>query len=447
MIRFLLFALVVLIGVAVPAHADVRDVAVGVAGDRADIRIVFDGVPTSVSAAPDADGVVVHVAGLSARARTIETAGSGPLSAVTFVASEGGVDVHLQLRAEAVAARAFVEGRELRIAVQFVSPWMGAESAPRTNVSANPSVSPSTNPGQNQVAHNSTPARSQVAAPSTAHASDVDASAEHAADPSEPAHDSSPETAAPTVAEPEAAEVAHVVNAAEPPAATPEAAPEAFPQASPEAAPENTVVAAHEPSLGSSVDYPDVSGPGADHADDVQEAEHPAAVGVSEPSGHEPSTVLGAQVSARPGVPNPADDAGAPPQSAWMFDRNDRSRPVVVAGGGLDYTACENAEETVRSDPWNLEALSRYASCLALRGELLGAAVTFRRLLTFEPDNVGAEIGLAATQQELGETAFAVEVYQRLLPDMVGDAQAARVRALLALAGAPAVEPDAQGHH
>jgi len=194
------------------------------------------------------------------------------------------------------------------------------------------------------------------------------------------------------------------------------------------------------------------------------------------PSGHDATSVLGSQVSARPGTPTPSDDGGAAhdlghepapglahdlaavepasepahtpsvAESTWTFDRSDRSRPVVVAGGGLDAAACEDAETIVRNDPWDLEALRRYGSCQALQGELANAASTFQRLLTFEPDNAGAEIGLAATQQELGEIAAAVEVYQRLLPHVAGDGEAARLRALLALAGASPGEDDGQGH-
>lgn len=369
MIRTLLlaaaFCAAFVAGLVAPARADVRDVSFGAAGDRVDVVIVFDGAATAASAAPSADGVLVRAAGLDGRARVIETTGSGPLRAIAVAPGEGGLDLDLKFQDEPVAARAFVEGRTLRVAVRLAAP-----------VLANAPV-----------------ALSPHAAPSTP----IDSAPVDSA-PAGVAHDA-PETFAPT-----------------------------------------------------------------DHGDAAEAAAH---VGVSAPRAHDPSAVLGAQVSARPGTPSPSDDAGGPDGFGDRADdhhaadphhaadgaaddpRADRSRPTVIAAGGLDDEACRAAETTLREDPWNLDALRRYASCLAIKGDLAGAQAAFERLLTFEPDDIEAQIGLAATEHERGDAAVAAEVYGRLLEEAVGDGEAARLRALLAVATASSGEAAAHApdHH
>jgi tetratricopeptide (TPR) repeat protein len=108
----------------------------------------------------------------------------------------------------------------------------------------------------------------------------------------------------------------------------------------------------------------------------------------------------------------------------------------VIFAGGLTDDDCLAAETAIRNDPWDLGSLKRYASCEALRGEAAEAETAFRRLLTFTPEDPDAELGLAAVRHEQGFASEAAATYQRLLEDATGDAEAARLRALLALAAA-----------
>lgn len=324
---------------AVAAHAEVRDVAVGVDGRRAEIAIEFDAAPTAAAAAPDAasgaGGLMVFAGGVVARPRRIETAAADVLRAVELRPGEGGVDIGLEMAASPAAARAWIDGRTLHVAILLAEP-MGGVAAPMTTAATD--LTPRDTSSFPSLR---APALDLDAQPSA----DVDAAPPAPAEPAEPAAPGSRDR---------------------------------------EAAPARP------------------------------------AGGESEASAATPSASDGAAPTPQAGLANPAT-------------RADFTRPTVLFAGGLGAEECRAAENAVRDDPWDLDALRRYASCLALDGDLDGAATAFRRLLTFAPDDAEAELGLAAVRHELGEVDASAAVYQRLLETAQGDAAAARLRALLAL--------------
>lgn len=330
--------------VAPPALADMRDVKVGVAGARADILIEFDASPTAAAAGPQADGLVVHASGVSARPRRIETVSGGIVTAVVVREGEGGVEIDLHLAREAVSAQARLEGRALRVVLELAEPLSVSGGAPAATLAQAPS------------APMPTPSAMVATEPATA----------------------PPPTASAQLLGEEESPVVRIAPTASPP--------------SPGSAPSALVAAATPPELR-----------------------------------------LGGAESARAAAPAAADGAGG---SGRPASPRDPSRPTVIFAGGLTDDDCLAAETAIRNDPWDLGSLKRYASCEALRGEAAEAETAFRRLLTFTPEDPDAELGLAAVRHEQGFASEAAATYQRLLEDATGDAEAARLRALLALAAA-----------
>jgi hypothetical protein len=158
----------------------------------------------------------------------------------------------------------------------------------------------------------------------------------------------------------------------------------------------------------------------------------PSALATTAPVPSAPDLRLGGGETARAAAPQPANAGGSGRPAA----ARDPSRPAVIFAGALTEEDCMTAETAIRTDPWDLAALKRYASCEALRGEAAGAETAFRRLLTFTPDDPEAELGLAVVRHEQGFAGEAAGAYQRLLEDATTDAGAARLRALLTLAAA-----------
>jgi hypothetical protein len=324
------------------AHADVRDVKVGVAGARAEVVIEFDAPPSAAEAGPQADGLIVFASGVSARPRRMETLSAGLVTGVEVREGEGGVEIAVHLAREVVAARARLDGHALRVEVALAD-------APRAPARGSTTQAP--------------PATSPVV----------------------------PETAPPPPsAPPPTASVADALVAESAPTPAPAAA-----VASPSSAP----------------------------------SDEPTQL-VRELADADPR--LGAEEPARAATPTPANASGG--GSGRPAAARDPSRPTVIFAGALTDDDCLAAETAIRADPWDLASLKRYASCQALRGDAAAAETAFRRLLTFTPEDPEAELGLAAVRHEQGFANEAAATYQELLEVAIGDADAARLRALLALA-------------
>lgn len=99
---------------------------------------------------------------------------------------------------------------------------------------------------------------------------------------------------------------------------------------------------------------------------------------------------------------------------------------------GLSQQQCDKAENKVKADPWALDNLSRYGACLAREGKMKEAKEVFERLITFDPETVSAYLGLGALAQDAGELDKARDYYEEALSLGGSDAEAARVREMLA---------------
>ncbi len=97
----------------------------------------------------------------------------------------------------------------------------------------------------------------------------------------------------------------------------------------------------------------------------------------------------------------------------------------------LDASSCAAAKKAIEDDPWALDKLSLYGSCLAKEGKTREAKEVFERLLTFDPDMVSAYVGLGAIAQHNGDIKAARDYYQKAEALGGTDAEATQVRALL----------------
>ncbi len=101
------------------------------------------------------------------------------------------------------------------------------------------------------------------------------------------------------------------------------------------------------------------------------------------------------------------------------------------AAGSLTPRQCEESEQIVKADPWALDNLAKFGSCLAVEGKSAEAREVFERLLTFDPETFAAYVGLGAIAQDSGEIETARQYYEEALSLGGTDAEAAQVRSLL----------------
>lgn len=104
---------------------------------------------------------------------------------------------------------------------------------------------------------------------------------------------------------------------------------------------------------------------------------------------------------------------------------------------GLTTTACQDARAAVAADPWDLERLAVHGACLVRADRPADAEEVFARLLTFQPDNLDAQLGLGLALLARGRREDARDVFQDALDASVTDAAAARARAFLDALGPP----------
>jgi hypothetical protein len=448
-----------------PARADLRDVRAGVAGDRAEIAIEFDAPPSLSSAAPSPDGLIVFAGGVAAQPRMIETASQSLIRMIRVRESEGGVELDVVLAAEASAARARVDGRFLRIEVALTEAWSGqaaayagapapaaAAGAPALASSAPAAGAPSDaaqiaagwdEPAVGAAAASAAPtsaapgaaapAAQTYAAADPAAAAATPGAAPAAAGAASPASSAAPPASgAPAVSSSAPGAVASAApTPAAPRAAAPEAGGAAAAAAPPQPRTSAEAFAAAAPTAAPPPAAPSSAGVDAAAAAFAAEAAGLRLGGASDPSAATPSPTDAGGLSFAPAYVRAMQEAAS---SEAPRPALDLSRPAAVFAGALSREDCEAADEAVRADPWNLPALKRYAACLALDDDPVSAETVFRRLLTFTPDDTEVELGLAVALHERGEVEAAAAVYQRLLEDTTADAQAAQLRALLAIA-------------
>ncbi len=132
-----------------------------------------------------------------------------------------------------------------------------------------------------------------------------------------------------------------------------------------------------------------------------------------------------------PGAHPDADTTDAPADVAPTAADPQGARVAALYAADLDDAACAAADEAVRDDPWDLQQVRLYGACLARDGEHVDAAAVFERLLTFQPDDPEALLGLAVARHRAGDLDGARESYETALAFAVTDAEAARIRALM----------------
>lgn len=111
-----------------------------------------------------------------------------------------------------------------------------------------------------------------------------------------------------------------------------------------------------------------------------------------------------------------------------------REASLRVAGD-LSQEQCDASEAAVKADPWALDNLARFGSCLSREGKTKEAREVFERLLTFDPETFAAYVGLGAIAQDAGETKTARQYYEEALALGGSDQQAAQARDLLVSLG------------
>lgn len=122
--------------------------------------------------------------------------------------------------------------------------------------------------------------------------------------------------------------------------------------------------------------------------------------------------------SAPPGDGDPSGFEEAAPEAAVEADPE--------APGPCDATAA-----AVQQSPWDLDALTRHADCLAGLGPDAreNAAGLYERVLAFEPTHFQAAIGLARIREAQGRGQEAAELFERAASMALTDGEALAARA------------------
>ncbi len=163
-----------------------------------------------------------------------------------------------------------------------------------------------------------------------------------------------------------------------------------------------------------------------------------------------PSGRAAAGARARPsGGPSPrSEEADREPEALAPIPTPDPPKPraapapdtVALAGrlaDGLTVSVCQEARAAVAADPWDLERLASHGACLIRADRPADAEEVFARLLTFQPDNLEAQLGLGLALLVRGRREDARDLFQDALDASVTDAAAARARAFLDALGPP----------
>ncbi len=357
---------------ASPVQADIRDVAVAAAADRALIALALDAAPSAAASAPIADGFMIDLSGVELVEGVWEPYDARLVRRIEMRPRDGGAALAVFTQIEVLSARARIEGHSVVVDLRLAEN-IGAGAAAPPRVAAAP-----------------------VAAP----AADEDDAGDEAADEAEVAHADEADGH-------DEADEADAIDAAV----------LAENEHGPTAAEEGEHDGAHDAS--------DAHGDAeAEDGDDHEAAGGsfggPAVIG--------PTAEEAATSAAHAGAPDAADeDGGAPAEEAPVG-----GEAAHLLAAHLLAEDCENAEIAAREDAWDLAALGVYGACLARMGETERASEVYERLATFTPTDPEVSLGRGALAQDAGELGAAREFYESALAHSATDAIAARSRAFLA---------------
>ncbi|TGY89899.1 tetratricopeptide repeat protein [Marinicauda algicola] len=116
---------------------------------------------------------------------------------------------------------------------------------------------------------------------------------------------------------------------------------------------------------------------------------------------------------------SPVEPAPAASPSAADAVRDDET----VAG------PCAATQAQIAASPWDLDALSGHAACLAAEGLTDQAIGLYERVLAFEPGHYQAAMGLARLRTQRGETSVARELFLEAARNARTDGEALQARA------------------
>lgn len=136
----------------------------------------------------------------------------------------------------------------------------------------------------------------------------------------------------------------------------------------------------------------------------------------------------------------PAPPAAAPPAAAAPMPAKpepDGPLPdaVMLLTRSVKKADCDAAAASVAADPWMLDEVWTYGACHAKAGDYPRAAEAFQRLLSFDPTDQDAVIGLGAVRLAEGDATSAQRLFDEALSAAITDGEAARARAFAALLG------------
>jgi hypothetical protein len=106
--------------------------------------------------------------------------------------------------------------------------------------------------------------------------------------------------------------------------------------------------------------------------------------------------------------------------------------PVAAArrslAQGMPGEACKVLQLNYPKGTWNIEAMSLQGSCLSELGKFVEASTLYTEILSFEPGNIEARLGLAKAQAKNGDLEVARDNYTRALEAMPAGQQAKSTR-------------------
>mgnify|MGYP006283628435 CR=1 FL=1 len=136
-------------------------------------------------------------------------------------------------------------------------------------------------------------------------------------------------------------------------------------------------------------------------------------------------------VSARESAREAASGDGAP-ERLWAGVDDAAAAEI---GADAPSGPCAHTGAALSDDPWNIEAMTAHAGCLAEADQTGRAAALYARVLAFEPENYDAAMGLGAIRAEAGETDTAQALFQQAAGAARTDGQALRARSAARRAG------------
>lgn len=119
----------------------------------------------------------------------------------------------------------------------------------------------------------------------------------------------------------------------------------------------------------------------------------------------------------------PGDSPVEPAPAASPADADAARDAGTVAG------PCAATQVQIAASPWDLDALSGHAACLAGEGLTDQAIGLYERVLAFEPGHYQAAMGLARLRTQRGETSVARELFLEAARNARTDGEALQARA------------------